>query len=185
MNILNIIKNILRKKNPDYMKLFKKHGLGQVRISDNDILEIFHDAAIYYKIYIIQNYGIHPKKTYRKMRHRIDGPSYIPKFIDWSNKDCQNQWFNNGDPITETIKTWATFNEIDLDNLTDTDRLLIRVQFLQEFGLSDEVSNIDNSIYVKPPNNNFPIIQSGGLVQSGGLQPTITHINTSSGLTIK
>ena len=77
--------NILRKKNPDYMKLFKKHGLGQVRISDNDILEIFPDAAIYYKISIIPTYGI-PKKTYRKMRHRIDGPSYIPKFIDWSNK---------------------------------------------------------------------------------------------------
>jgi len=185
MNILNIIKNILRKKNPDYMKLFKKHGLGQVRISDNDILEIFHDAAVYYKVSLTTNYGGSSSKAYRRMRHRIDGPAYIPKYIDIKSREAKNRWFHNGEDITDLISIWTTLNEIDLDNLTDTDRLLIRVQFLQEFGLSDEASNIDNSIYVKAPNNNYSIIQSGGLVQSGGLQPTITHINTSSGLTIK
>ena len=57
MNILKIIKEYLRKKNPDYTKLFKQHGLGQTLIGNNLILEIFHDAAIYYKVTIVSNYG--------------------------------------------------------------------------------------------------------------------------------
>ena len=183
MNILKIIKEYLRKKNPDYTKLFKQHGLGQTLIGDKLILEIFHDAAVYYKVSITSNYSGGSSKAYRRMRHRIDGPAYIPKYIDVKSREAQNHWFHNGEDITDLISIWATLNEIDLDNLTDTDKLLIRVQFLKEFGLSEE-DNDPKNMYIKqvtPVNPNFSIIPTGNLYPT---DQSNTQINKSY-LTIK
>ena len=53
-------------------------------------------------------------------RHRLDGPAYL----------CYNgekYWFINECNVTDEITKWAIHNNIDLDNLTDVDKLLIKL----------------------------------------------------------
>ena len=52
--------------------------------------------------------------------HRLDGPAYL----------CYNgekYWFINDYNVTDKITTWAKDNDIDLDNLTDVDKTLIKL----------------------------------------------------------
>ena len=52
--------------------------------------------------------------------HRLDGPAYID---NWNTIS----WFINGYEITEKIFKWAKENDIDLDNLSDVDKALIKI----------------------------------------------------------
>ena len=53
-------------------------------------------------------------------RHRLDGPAYL----------CYNgekYWFINECNVTDEITKWAIDNNIDLDNLTEDDKILIKL----------------------------------------------------------
>ena len=53
-------------------------------------------------------------------RHRLDGPAYL----------CYNgekYWFINECNVTDEITKWAKDNNIDLDNLTEVDKALIKI----------------------------------------------------------
>ena len=52
-------------------------------------------------------------------RHRLDGPAFLC--------DVGSLWFINGYDITIEIYNWAEENDIDLDNLTDVDKALIKI----------------------------------------------------------
>jgi len=52
--------------------------------------------------------------------HRLDGPAV--KFGNWATS-----WFINDYEVTEEITQWAEENEIDLDNLSEDDKLLIKL----------------------------------------------------------
>ena len=52
--------------------------------------------------------------------HRLDGPA-----IEWNDGSCE--WWINGFFVDEEITTWASDNDIDLDNLTDVDKALIKI----------------------------------------------------------
>ena len=54
------------------------------------------------------------------IQHRIDGPA-----IEWTNG--HTSWIINGHLVTELIGEWAKDHEIDLDNLTEVDKLLIKL----------------------------------------------------------
>ena len=52
--------------------------------------------------------------------HRLDGPAKI-------YSDGTKLWFINNIPINDEIYPWAKNNDIDLDNLTDVDKVLIKL----------------------------------------------------------
>ena len=60
--------------------------------------------------------------------HRIDGPAKIYKDIDLSSGiNSLHRWYINGKHVTEQITKWSKENDIDLDNLTDVDKALIKL----------------------------------------------------------
>jgi len=52
--------------------------------------------------------------------HRLDGPAV--KYGNWATS-----WFINDYEVTEEITQWAKENDIDLDNLTEVDKALIKI----------------------------------------------------------
>ena len=61
-------------------------------------------------------------------RHRLDGPAYL----------CYNgekYWFINDYNVTDIITNWAKDNDIDLDNLTDVDKTLIKLVWADYSGI--------------------------------------------------
>lgn len=52
--------------------------------------------------------------------HRLDGPAII-------KKDGVSEWYIMGIDITFILKEWAVQRNIDLDNLTDVDKALIKI----------------------------------------------------------
>ena len=52
--------------------------------------------------------------------HRLDGPAVI---LD----DGSHTWFINGYNVSTQIRKWAKENNIDLNNLTDVDKALIKI----------------------------------------------------------
>ena len=57
--------------------------------------------------------------------HRLDGPAYI--LFDSDGMVSTASWYINDDIVTEKITTWAKENSIDLNNLTDVDKALIKL----------------------------------------------------------
>ena len=53
-------------------------------------------------------------------RHRLDGPACV-------YPDMVSSWHINGHRVTAQITKWATDNDIDLDNLSEDDKLLIKI----------------------------------------------------------
>jgi len=54
--------------------------------------------------------------------HRLDGPAF--EFI---NEPFNNEWWISGKCITQQIVPWAEENNIDLNNLSSSDKLLIKL----------------------------------------------------------
>ena len=52
--------------------------------------------------------------------HRLDGPAII-------YRDGTLKWFINDHNVTPDIHQWAKENDIDLDNLSEDDKLLIKL----------------------------------------------------------
>jgi len=52
--------------------------------------------------------------------HRLNGPAYIGAY-------GYTEWWINGHDVTKEITQWATENDIDLDNLTEVDKLMIKL----------------------------------------------------------
>jgi hypothetical protein len=55
--------------------------------------------------------------------HRIDGPAVIDPM-------GRCFWYINGRHLTRTIFAWARENNIDLNNLTDNDKMIIKLTWL-------------------------------------------------------
>ena len=53
--------------------------------------------------------------------HRLDGPAYINIDIGTTS------WVINNNDVTDKITTWAKENSIDLNNLIDVDKALIKI----------------------------------------------------------
>ncbi len=54
-------------------------------------------------------------------RHREDGPAYI-------GKNGTQYWWLNGNNITDDIKNWAKDRNIDLNNLSDNDKIILKIE---------------------------------------------------------
>ena len=54
--------------------------------------------------------------------HREDGPAVI-------YPDGRQYWYINGYDITNKIKTWAKDRDINLDNLTEMDKMIISLEW--------------------------------------------------------
>jgi len=57
---------------------------------------------------------------------RLDGPVFISKDIDENGKNI-TEWYINGFHVDNEIRAWAKENDIDLDNLSEDDKLLIKL----------------------------------------------------------
>ena len=55
-------------------------------------------------------------------RHRENGPAAI-------NSAGRQFWFINGYDITDQITEWAKYRDIDLDNLTEMDKMIISLEW--------------------------------------------------------
>ena len=55
--------------------------------------------------------------------HRLDGPAVL-----WDNGDTN--WFINNYDVTKEITKWAKENDIDLENLTEVDKTLIKLTWI-------------------------------------------------------
>ena len=53
-------------------------------------------------------------------RHRLDGPAIV-------NPNGRNYWYINDFYVTDLITSWAKENDIDLKNLSDMDKALIKL----------------------------------------------------------
>ena len=55
--------------------------------------------------------------------HRLDGPAIV------NMRDSENYglWYINGNNITDEITKWASDNYVDFDNLSEDDKLLIKL----------------------------------------------------------
>ena len=58
--------------------------------------------------------------VFNNQRHRLDGPAYIG-----ANGLCL--WYINDCYVSDEIIQWASDNDIDLDNLTEDDKLMIKL----------------------------------------------------------
>ncbi len=54
--------------------------------------------------------------------HREDGPAWI-----W--KDGEQYWYINGHDITDEILKWAKDRDIDLENLSEIDKMIISMEW--------------------------------------------------------
>jgi hypothetical protein len=53
--------------------------------------------------------------------HREDGPAYI-------GSDGTQYWYLNGKHITEEVTNWAKERNIDLNNMSDEDKLILKTE---------------------------------------------------------
>ena len=54
--------------------------------------------------------------------HRLDGPAYI-------NSTGEVVWYINDFDVTYEIEKWAKDRDIDLNNLTDVDKFMIKIEW--------------------------------------------------------
>ena len=54
------------------------------------------------------------------VQHRLDGPAV-------KHSDGSSYWYIHGNDVTDEITKWAKDNDIDLDNLSEDDKLLIKL----------------------------------------------------------
>ncbi len=54
-------------------------------------------------------------------RHREDGPAYI-------GENGTQHWWLNGNIITDDITIWAKDRNIDLNNMTDDDKMVLKIE---------------------------------------------------------
>lgn len=59
--------------------------------------------------------------------HRLDGPAFCTFTFD--KKVGKKQWVVNGYQITDKITEWAIERNIDLNNLTDDEKLIIKLEW--------------------------------------------------------
>ena len=55
-------------------------------------------------------------------RHRLDGPA-----VEYPDNLGKSNWYINDANVTNKIIKWAENNDIDLDNLTEVDKALIKL----------------------------------------------------------
>ena len=55
--------------------------------------------------------------------HRLDGPAVI-----WEVSG-ERQWYINGHYVTDQITEWAKDRDIDLNNLTEMDKMIIQLEW--------------------------------------------------------
>jgi hypothetical protein len=73
------------------------------------------DGPAYIGCYGTQEWYINDK------RHREDGPAYIGCY-------GTKYWYINGKHITKEINTWAKERNIDLNNMTDEDKMVLKIE---------------------------------------------------------
>jgi hypothetical protein len=58
--------------------------------------------------------------------HRLDGPAIV-----WNEEYDRNfdQWWINGLEVTDEIYEWASERDIDLNNLTEEDKIVIALEW--------------------------------------------------------
>ena len=81
---------------------------GLLHREDGPALE-YHDGTNYWYI--------------NGLLHRLDGPAII-------ESTGSKYWYINGKNVTKQITEWVIEQDIDLDNLTDEDTLLIKLKLL-------------------------------------------------------
>ena len=98
-------------KNPQTIKslgLCEKYGL------DNPPSYIRDHTIEFGKMMNISNSHV------KVVRHRLDGPAVLRKSGD-------TIWFINGKYANHLITEWAKENDIELDNLSEVDKALIKI----------------------------------------------------------
>ena len=64
--------------------------------------------------------------------HRLDGPAFIP--FDKDDFVLESAWYINDYDVTDEIIVWASENSIDLDNLSEVDKALIKLTWADYYG---------------------------------------------------
>jgi hypothetical protein len=59
--------------------------------------------------------------------HRLDGPAFYQ--VRLGDDSDANYWFINGHDVTKKIHAWATERNIDLNNLSELDKLIIHLEW--------------------------------------------------------
>lgn len=65
----------------------------------------------------------------KQLLHRIDGPAIELDMSQTSTVPMVNQWWINGNEITDDIMAWSSEMGIDLNNLSETDISLIEMKY--------------------------------------------------------
>ena len=94
--------------NHNYNYYKEKYGLGVFEIENGFIY--IDDRAVIFKNKIND-------------WHRLDGPAFISLLDD----QHYSNWYINDCGVTTILETWAKENDIDIDNLTDVDKALIKI----------------------------------------------------------
>ena len=89
-----------------------KYGVGD-HLLHNGLGLCIHGYGLYF-------YDAQYKSSEYKY-HRLDGPAIIDRY------DGSSNWFINDVEVTGIIKSWAKEKDIDLDNLSDMDKFMIKL----------------------------------------------------------
>ena len=100
----------------EFKKYIRKYGDKKVN---------FIKENCYIKAYNSNNEIIYSSDPESCDWHRLDGPAHI-KFYD-DGSIATYDWYINDYYLTHKIEKWAKENDIDLDNLSEVDKALIKL----------------------------------------------------------
>ena len=98
-----------------YNKLFDQYGYGEHDIGENTLIEIEEGVIYFWKTHT------HDSGLTEYNQHRFDGPAVI-----W-NDGVGDMWYINGFDVDNKIYKWAKAQNIDLNDLSDEDKVLIKL----------------------------------------------------------
>ena len=101
--------------NESYEYYFNKYGVGNHQLHTYSCMMVTNYDVIFYT-----NSDGSNTHTSSSIWHRLDGPSII-------ERDGYHSWYINDFNVTYEITKWATDNNIDLYNLSEVDKALIKL----------------------------------------------------------
>ena len=101
--------------NESYEYYFNKYGVGTHQLHTYNCIMVTNYDVIFYT-----NSDGSNTHTSSSIWHRLDGPTII-------ERDGHHSWYINDQAVTDEITKWASDNYVDLDNLSEDDKLLIKL----------------------------------------------------------
>ena len=113
-----------------YEHYYNNYGLGRSLITGGSIY-VYDSFVDFYNIHHVRHRDNGPATIYTNgstewlingKRHRLDGPAVV-----WNEDEGPPVWWINGYNVDDEIRSWVNNVGIDLEDLSDNDKVLIKL----------------------------------------------------------